>query len=145
MPSLHPRPYHPLRQAQRALSDVTYLGWRFRQGEIAWDVTADAPLLCHEPLIDPDLFWYCFDHLFPERPSWAPQRSERVMTVARPRRVMDLDPKVSVFSRRNVCGARCASDHMLLDGCTLRMAHRTCLVTEALLTRRTIIAIAPTW
>ena len=81
------------RQAQRTLSDVTYLGWRVRQGEIAWDVTTDEPLLSHEPLIDPDLFWYCFDRLVPERPSWAPQRSEQVMTLARPRRVIDSGPE----------------------------------------------------
>jgi len=62
------------RQAQRILTDVTYLGWRVHRGEVAWDEVRHAPKVCHEPLVDDDLFWWCHDHIEPERPPFAPAR-----------------------------------------------------------------------
>jgi hypothetical protein len=44
------------RQAHRILTDVNYLCWRVRAGEVAWDPEKQTPLMCHDPIIDPDLF-----------------------------------------------------------------------------------------
>jgi DNA invertase Pin-like site-specific DNA recombinase len=60
---------------RQVLTDVTYLGWRVRAGQIAWDTAAQAPLVCHPALIDADLFWWCYDKLLAERPEWAPPRT----------------------------------------------------------------------
>lgn len=97
------------RQVQRALTDVTYLGWRVRRGEVAWDGARDAPLICHEPLIDPDLFWCCFDRIVQERPPWAPQRSGPMAAVARPRRVIHPGPEGVRFLAHG--RIRCAVHH----------------------------------
>ncbi len=74
------------RQAQNILTDVTYLGYRVRRGECAADESGQ-PLLCHPPLVDAELFWWCFDRLVAERPSWPgiPPRTTAVAPVARPR------------------------------------------------------------
>lgn len=61
-------------QAQRILTDVTYLGWRVHAGEVAWDATRKAPMICHQPLVDDELFWMCYDRIVPERPPWAPTK-----------------------------------------------------------------------
>jgi hypothetical protein len=73
-------------QAQHVLSDVVYLGWRVRKGEIALEDDGIEPRVCHTPLVDPDLFWYCYDHVVSERPSWAPKRTRSVPVSFRPRR-----------------------------------------------------------
>jgi DNA invertase Pin-like site-specific DNA recombinase len=63
------------------------LGWRVRAGEIAWDGGANVPRICHPPLVESELFWWCYDRLVAERPSWAPPRPALVSApVARPRR-----------------------------------------------------------
>jgi hypothetical protein len=62
-----------LRQTNSLLSNVIYLGYRERAGEIALD-DSGLPRVCHPPLVDPDLFWYCFDYIYAERPIWAPPR-----------------------------------------------------------------------
>jgi hypothetical protein len=41
-----------------------------RAGEVARD-EGGGPKVCHEPLIAADLFWWCYDRITPERPSWA--------------------------------------------------------------------------
>jgi len=97
------------RQVQRALTDVTYLGWRVRQGEVAWDGIKDAPLVSHQPLIDPDLFWYCFDWIVQERPSWAPRRGGPVIAIARPRRIINPGPEGVRFLAQG--RVRCAVHH----------------------------------
>ncbi len=71
------------RRLRQVLTDVTYLGWRVRAGQPAWDATTNTPLRCHEPLVDADLFWWCYDRLVAERPEWAPPR----ILPARPLRV----------------------------------------------------------
>jgi hypothetical protein len=75
------------RQVQNILTDVTYLGYRVRRGECAADESGQ-PLLCHPPLVDGELFWWCFDRLVAERPSWPgiPPRTTAVAPVARTRR-----------------------------------------------------------
>jgi len=74
------------RQAHNILTDVAYLGWRARQGQVAWDDERQAPRICHQPLVEQDLFWRCYDHLLDERPSWAPPRKTmRVVPDFRPR------------------------------------------------------------
>lgn len=40
------------RQGHRILTDVNYLGWRVRSGEVAWDAECNAPLVCHQPLVE---------------------------------------------------------------------------------------------
>jgi hypothetical protein len=80
------------RRLRQVLTDVSYLGWRVRARYIAWDATANAPLRCHEPLVDPDLFLWCFDHLIAERPAWAPARTTPVRPV-RARRPYGGDPE----------------------------------------------------
>jgi hypothetical protein len=62
-------PLH-FKTAQRILTDVTYLGWRVRASEVAHGEDGH-PKQCHEPLVDADLFWWCYDQITPERPSWA--------------------------------------------------------------------------
>jgi hypothetical protein len=73
-------------QAQHILTDVVYLGWRVRAGEVAWDTAHNAPLVCHPPLVDPELFWWCYDRLVTERPLWAPPRVDVSVPTSRPRR-----------------------------------------------------------
>lgn len=63
-------------QVHHILTDVSYLGWRVRGGEIAMD--GNQPRICHPALIDADLFWWCYDRLFAERPPWAPPRTTPV-------------------------------------------------------------------
>jgi len=72
-------------QAKHILTDVVYLGWRFRARELALDESG-APKVCHEPLVDPDLFWWCFDRLMPQRPEWAPPRRVQIAPRMQPRR-----------------------------------------------------------
>jgi hypothetical protein len=67
-------------QAQRILTDVVYLGWRVHAGEVAWDTMRNTPSICHEPLVEEDLFWACFDRIVPERPSWAPPKPSHALT-----------------------------------------------------------------
>jgi hypothetical protein len=80
-------PLH-FRQAQKILTDVAYLGWRVRSGEVAREEDGH-PKQCHEPLIEADLFWWCYDRITGERPAWsegwAPARSPSVATTYRPR------------------------------------------------------------
>lgn len=76
--------FHRL-QANRMLTDVTYLGWRVRGGEVALDRAAGTPLVCHPPIVDADLFWWCYDHLEVERPAWAPERVSPVPARVRTR------------------------------------------------------------
>lgn len=81
-------PVHP-DQVQRMLTDVAYLGWRVWGGEVARDEEGRQPKVCHQPLVDPDLFWWCHDALLPERPAWAPSRPPGRVAVGsgyRPRR-----------------------------------------------------------
>src|SRR5258708_2657281 len=73
------------KQAQNILTDVAYLGWRVRAGQPALDATGQ-PKVCHEPLVEADLFWWCYDHVSRERPAWAPPRRAMVALPARPRR-----------------------------------------------------------
>ncbi len=58
---------------RRILTDVAYLGWRVCKGEVAIGEDGQ-PKACHEPLIEADLFWWCYDVLSQERPVWAPPR-----------------------------------------------------------------------
>ncbi len=62
-------PLH-FKTAQRILTDVSYLGWRVRSGEVA-NGADGLPKRCHEPLVDADLFWSCYDRIVSERPAWA--------------------------------------------------------------------------
>jgi hypothetical protein len=72
------------RQAQHILTNVAYLGWCVQSGEVAWDVERAVPLVCHEPLVSSDLFWWCYDLVAGERPSWAPPRPSAHATYYRP-------------------------------------------------------------
>lgn len=83
------------RQAQHILTDVAYLGWRVRSGQVAWDTERDAPKVCHAPLVDSDLFWWCYDHVAAERPTWAPPRQQVAVSLCRPRCVRS-DPSDEV-------------------------------------------------
>jgi hypothetical protein len=88
------------RQAQRILTDVSYLGWRVHRGEVAWDEERQAPRECHAPLVDTDLFWWCHDHIEPERPSWAPVRpsgSHMVISTYRPHQSRKASPDTIWF------------------------------------------------
>ncbi|HEY7091603.1 MAG TPA: hypothetical protein VH393_00395 [Ktedonobacterales bacterium] len=60
-------------QVHRILTDVSYLGWRVRTGALALDEQG-APKVCHAPLVEADLFWWCFDLVLPARPEGAPPR-----------------------------------------------------------------------
>ena len=72
------------RQAQHILTNVAYLGWCVHRGEVAWDVERAVPLVCHEPPVSSDLFWWCYDLVAGERPSWAPPRPSAHATYYRP-------------------------------------------------------------
>lgn len=74
------------RQAQTIMTNMVYLGWVVRRGECAKDLATGMPAICHEPLVEPDVFWWCYDHILPERPAWAPARTTRVVSGYRPRR-----------------------------------------------------------
>jgi hypothetical protein len=75
-------------QATHILTNIAYLGWIFRRGEVAREANG-SPKVCHEPLVEPDLFWWCFDHLMPVRPDWAPPKRARAQAVLRPRQATD--------------------------------------------------------
>jgi hypothetical protein len=72
-------------QAHHILTDVAYLGWRSRSGQVAWDDERQAPRICHTPLVEEELFWWCYDQLLAERPTWAPPRRTQVVQTFRPR------------------------------------------------------------
>ncbi len=74
------------RQAQTILTNVVYLGWMARRGEVASNGAASEPRVCHEPLVDPDLFWWCYDRILPERPPYAPARVGPAVAPYHPRR-----------------------------------------------------------
>jgi hypothetical protein len=101
-------------QVRQMLTNVVYLGWMVRRGEVAWDVQLNAPKCCHEPLVDADLFWWCYDRVDDERPRWAPPRQG-------PSRVVTFHPAVK--SRDDVPifllpsgKIRCVSHHVLYRG-----------------------------
>ena len=71
-------------QVQSILTNVTYIGWMVRSNELAMNKDQDIPLVCHEPLVEPDAFWWCYDHIADERPIWAPQAAKKVTTLYRP-------------------------------------------------------------
>ncbi len=73
-------------QVHRILTDVTYLGWRVRAGEVALCPDGRTPLVCHPPLVDADLFWWCYDRLEAERPPFASPRRETPRPFPRTRR-----------------------------------------------------------
>lgn len=85
-------PLH-FKTVQRILSDVSYLGWRVRGGALACEPDGQ-PRVCHEPLVDADLFWWCYDRVMRERPAWAdgwaPPRPAQVVSSYRPRRARSL-------------------------------------------------------
>ncbi len=56
-------------QVPLILTNVAYLGWRARNGQVARD-DEGRPRVCHQPLVDESLFWWCYDHLMKERPPW---------------------------------------------------------------------------
>ncbi len=78
------------RQTARILTDVNYLGWRARAGEVAWDQDRNVPRQCHPPLVDADLFWWCFDHVERERLPWMPPKVTTVQPMSHPRRPRDV-------------------------------------------------------
>lgn len=91
------------RQAHLILTNVAYLGWRARAGELALD-EAEQPRVCHEALVDPALFWWCYDHLIAERPawiaehlSWAPSHTPISAGGYRPRPLRRRDPAAVPF------------------------------------------------
>ena len=84
-------------QAHHILTDVTYLGWRARAGHVAWDDERQVPRICHAPLVDEDLFWWCYDHLISERPTWAPPRQTHVVQTFRPRPARRRRPELISF------------------------------------------------
>jgi hypothetical protein len=93
-------------QAQHILTDVVYLGWRVRAGEVAWDTAHNAPRVCHPPLVDPELFWWCYDRLVAERPPWAPPPVDVSVPIPRPRRSRsEMSGKVRFLAHGRV---RCA-------------------------------------
>jgi hypothetical protein len=84
---------------QRILTDVAYLGWRVRRGELALDEHRQ-PKVCHKPLVDPELFWWCFDALLPSRPQGAPPRpstSRTLLSSYRPRLARTGKPAETLF------------------------------------------------
>ncbi|MBA2679958.1 MAG: hypothetical protein H0U76_16370 [Ktedonobacteraceae bacterium] len=71
-------------QARNILTNVVYLGWVVRSGELAGNKERGIPLLCHQPLVDEDMFWWCYDRITAERPSWAPPATIKVATLYHP-------------------------------------------------------------
>jgi hypothetical protein len=95
------------RQAQSILTDVTYLGYRVRRGDCAADESG-LPLLCHPPLVEAELFWWCYDRLVAERPSWPgiPPRTTVVASVARPRRAKSEPQRATTTTTRFLAHGR---------------------------------------
>jgi len=71
------------RQAQKILTDVAYLGWRVRSGEAAREANS-RPKVCHAPLVEPGLFWWCYDRVMGERPVWSEGWAPPRLTDVRP-------------------------------------------------------------
>jgi hypothetical protein len=78
------------RQAELILTDVRYLGYMVFNHIVICD-EAGQPCTFHEALIDPDLFWWCFDQLEQERPPWAPATS-RLVAIAPKVRILPGQP-----------------------------------------------------
>ena len=133
------------RQVQRALTDVTYLGWRVRQGEVAWDGIKDAPLsvISRSSIqissgiasigLSRNVLPGHRDAVGPSSPSL--DRAESSIP----------DRKASAFLLRGVYVVRFTIDRMPLDGYIRWTARPTCFATVARLSRHAVIAIAPTW
>jgi hypothetical protein len=94
------------RQAQTILTNPVYLGWMVRRGEVARDAATGQPAICHEPLVDPDLFWWCYDHILPERPPFAPHRAGVVVAPYHARRSFIAPPDYVPFLAQGLI--RCA-------------------------------------
>src|SRR5258707_3257222 len=108
--------------SQRALTDVAYLGWRVRGGHVAWEAEHNVPRICHPPLIDSDLFWWCYDHIASERPSWAPAREIAVVSSYRPRRArVDQPEEVRFLAPGRV---RCVAHGKFLSAILIHRAAR---------------------
>jgi hypothetical protein len=96
------------RQAQTILTNPVYLGWMTRRGEVARDPVTGQPSVCHEPLVDSDLFWWCYDHILDERPTYAPPRVGRSVSVVHPRRSFARSDGESAFLGQ---GILCCAQH----------------------------------
>ena len=112
------------RQAQKILTDVTYIGWRVRSGEIAREEDG-SPKSCHAPLVEVDLFWWCYDRIMGERPEWAegcaPPRSPEVRSF-RPRllRSREQPGEVRFLAPGKV---RCATHEKVVSASTGNTGH----------------------
>jgi len=94
------------RQAQTILTNPIYLGWMPRKGEVARDPASGEPCLCHEPLVDPDLFWWCYDRILPVWPFYAPVRTGPAIAPYHPRRSFHQPPGYVAFIGQG--SVRCA-------------------------------------
>ncbi len=94
------------RQAQTILTNPIYLGWMPRKGEVARDLVSGEPRTCHEPLVDPDLFWWCYDRILPVRPSYAPALVRPPVAPYHPRRSFHQPPGYVAFIGQG--SVRCA-------------------------------------
>jgi hypothetical protein len=56
-----------------------------------------APRICHAPLVEDELFWWCYDQLLDGRPSWAPPRRAQVAQTYRPRHARQRHPEQISF------------------------------------------------
>ncbi len=56
-----------------------------------------APRICHPPLVEEDVFWWCYDQLLTERPPWAPPRHTQVVQTFRPRPARRRHPERIAF------------------------------------------------
>jgi DNA invertase Pin-like site-specific DNA recombinase len=86
------------RQAHLILTNVAYLGWRTHAGDIAREVNGQTIMICHPPLVEEELFWWCYDQLIQERPAWAPPRRTLALAASyRPQVMRRRDPEAVPF------------------------------------------------
>jgi len=112
--------------ARRILSNVVYLGWVARNGQIirgerleGGQVRVDPtypPLELHEPVIrDPDLFWYCFNRVSPYTIEGLPNPKVAYYTRG-PRRQQNDEAAPRVFNPRATRLRNAESATLLLLG-----------------------------
>ncbi len=106
------------RQAQTILTNVIYLGWVARRGEVACDPASGEPRICHEPLVEADLFWWCYDRILSQRPPFAPPRIGPTVAPYHPRRSFAEPPGYVAFLAHGL--VRCAQHGRRLAPFTIR-------------------------
>ncbi len=124
--------------ARRILSNVFYIGWLARDGQIVRGETLEngqvlvdpkgSPLVLHEPIVpDLDLFWYCFERVSPYTIDGQPNPKRRFYSKG-PRQKYNQDAELLVLRPPSRAIRNAESNTLLLLGKVRCGIHRYPLI-----------------